>query len=105
MLRRSKDGQAIAFAWMTEVGVFHGSLKLSPEMNSGDSAMTKVGCSLHVIFSFPLKKKKILSGNLAQVCRSEQAVSDFHVLDRASFFVCVRGQVSECSAVGRGCCV
>jgi hypothetical protein len=42
LLRRSKDGQAVAFAWMTEAGVFHGSLKLSAEMNSGDSAMAKV---------------------------------------------------------------
>lgn len=42
LLRRSKDGQAVAFAWMTEAGVFHGSLKLGPEMNPGDSAMVKV---------------------------------------------------------------
>jgi tetratricopeptide (TPR) repeat protein len=41
LLRKARDAPPYYFAWMAESGVFHGSLKLLPEMAPGDSAMVK----------------------------------------------------------------
>ncbi len=41
LLRKARDAPPHFFAWMAESGVFHGNLKLLPEMAPGDSAMVK----------------------------------------------------------------